>query len=329
MRSHVNLLILELKCAGGDSQKAYELGLFLATLNEKRDDNPVETIAYVTTKARNLTAFLAFGCNKIVMQREDGEDPRDGEDDALFREARLGGFDLYLLRHPNLQPMQRELSELENKGLNPGRQEELKRNLVVARADLTDSLRTNLTDLASRQMYPALLAAGLVSPELRIVRVERAAGASGQTFLSEEDFKADQQGPRQWRSLGLVKPWKGEAKWDNRPLTLTARQARDLGVAQAVVKDFTELCEVEGLTPSQVRTPEADWLDGLAEFLREPWTSVVLVMLGITCLILELKMPGVGLPGVVAAICFVLFFWRTRSSTGKSPGWQSCCSCWG
>ena len=44
---------------------------------------------------------------------------------------------------------------------------------------------------------------------------------------------------------------------------------------------------------------------------------MVLVMLGITCLILELKMPGVGLPGVVAAICFVLFFWSHSQLHGQ------------
>ena len=32
-------------------------------------------------------------------------------------------------------------------------------------------------------------------------------------------------------------------------------------------------------------------------------------MIGIAGLILELKMPGIGLPGVIAAVCFVLFFW--------------------
>src|SRR5262249_30169379 len=37
---------------------------------------------------------------------------------------------------------------------------------------------------------------------------------------------------------------------------------------------------------------------------------------GIAGLILELKMPGVGLPGVVAAVCFVLFFWA-QSFTGQ------------
>src|SRR5262249_46484232 len=46
-------------------------------------------------------------------------------------------------------------------------------------------------------------------------------------------------------------------------------------------------------------------------------TSVVLVMVGITCLILELKMPGVGLPAIIAAVCFVLFFWSHSQLNGQ------------
>src|SRR5438874_6240396 len=40
-------------------------------------------------------------------------------------------------------------------------------------------------------------------------------------------------------------------------------------------------------------------------------------MVGIGCLILELKMPGVGLPGVIAALCFVLFFWAHSQLNGQ------------
>jgi membrane-bound ClpP family serine protease len=166
-------------------------------------------------------------------------------------------------------------------------------------------------------MYPTLLTAGMLNPGLRIYRVERAVGSSGQSFLSEEDFKADQNGPRRWRSAGLVKPWQGLPKYENKPLTLTARQARDVGIAAAVVKDFSELCKLEGVTPSRVHEPGVEWLDGLGDFLRHPWTSVVLVMLGIVCLMLELKMPGVGLPGVIAAVCFVLFFWAHSQLNGQ------------
>src|SRR5262249_28349690 len=39
------------------------------------------------------------------------------------------------------------------------------------------------------------------------------------------------------------------------------------------------------------------------------WTRLLLVLVGIACLVLELKLPGTTLPGVIAAICFVLFFW--------------------
>jgi membrane-bound serine protease (ClpP class) len=59
-----------------------------------------------------------------------------------------------------------------------------------------------------------------------------------------------------------------------------------------------------------------DWLDELASFLRHPVVAVFLVMLGITGLILELKIPGFGLPGVVAALCFVLYFWAQSQLAG-------------
>ena len=62
---------------------------------------------------------------------------------------------------------------------------------------------------------------------------------------------------------------------------------------------------------------EADFLDALGEFLRNPWTRLVLIMMGVTCLFLELKMPGVSLPGVIAAICFVLFFWSHSQLYGQ------------
>ena len=61
--------------------------------------------------------------------------------------------------------------------------------------------------------------------------------------------------------------------------------------------------------PAKVPAMGTDWLNDLVNFLVNPYTRVVLVMLGITCLILELKMPGVVAPGCISAICFVLFFW--------------------
>jgi membrane-bound serine protease (ClpP class) len=169
--------------------------------------------------------------------------------------------------------------------------------------------------VAGLQHYPVLLAEGMLSRDLCIHAVVSTKGGSARKFLSKEEFQADQQGekaPHLWRSVDLVKPAD-----ENKYLTLGAERARELGVAQDVVHGLNDLYELEGVSPGEVRLADSDWLDSLADFLRDPWTSVVLVMLGITCLILELKMPGVGLPGVVSAVCFVLFFWSHSQLNGQ------------
>jgi membrane-bound ClpP family serine protease len=76
-----------------------------------------------------------------------------------------------------------------------------------------------------------------------------------------------------------------------------------------VVEKPGQALEAYRLNPQTVRQAGPDWLDRVAAFLRQEWVRVILIGLGIACLILELKMPGVGLPGVISGICFILFFW--------------------
>jgi membrane-bound ClpP family serine protease len=270
-----NLLIFELSCGDGESEAAHELAVFLNELNDNRRE-PIETIAYITANADNTAAFLAFACNKIVMQRE----VKQGNQ-IIQKGGRLGGFDRYLQDHRSLAP----------------------------------TIRRNLAELAAKKHYPAILAEGMVDPDLHIIAVESTKEESARKFLSEAELKADQQGDRRWRSVGVIKP--ANAAEEGKCLTLKADQARDLGLAREVVGGFDEVCELEGVSPADVHTADSDWLDALVDFLKDPWTSVVLVMLGITCLILELKMPGVGLPGIISAICFLLFFWSHSQVSGQ------------
>jgi membrane-bound serine protease (ClpP class) len=72
-----------------------------------------------------------------------------------------------------------------------------------------------------------------------------------------------------------------------------------------------------GLGGSDVRELSPDWLDQIADFLRLPGIRFLLVMIGITCLILEFKIPGATAPGVIAAVCFVLFFWAQSHLSGQ------------
>lgn len=268
---NANTLILKLDCGDGDSQRAQQMGLFLSELNTGRQDNPVETIAYLTQNARNTAAFIALGCDKIVMHPE----------------ARLGGFDRYLQDHPTLQ----------------------------------SGIATNLADLASRKRYPVAVARGLADPALRIVLAQNPTRNQERVLLDEQTFLDDNsvsehktKQPR-WILLRQVKPARQDET--QRPLTLTASTASELGIASLVTDSQNGIYEMVGVNPRDVQTSESDFLDDLAQFLRHPYTRLVLVMIGIACLILEVKIPGVTLPGVLAAICFVLFFWSHSQIHGQ------------
>lgn len=270
--AQASMLILQIGCGDGDSGIAHDLGMFLATLNDNRRDAPIETIAFVTRDARNTAAFLALGCNKIVLQRE----ARPGEPSA-----HLGDFDTYLKDKPNLE----------------------------------GALREQIAEVARKQHYSPVLAEALVSRDLRVHQVVSIKGESARRFLTEDELKADQEGERRWRSLEVV--WPRNDKDRGHTLSLSADRAHDLRFAAYTASGIDELYDREGLSAAEVHTAEADWLDDLADFLRDPWTSVILVMLGITCLILELKMPGVVMPGVISAVCFVLFFWSHSQLNGQ------------
>ncbi len=188
---------------------------------------------------------------------------------------------------------------------------------VQEHSTLENVIRKNLVEVAGKMLYPKVLAEGMVDRSLRIHQVASTRGDSERLFLSEQEFNEDNQksekagqGPR-WKSLKVVK--EDASKY----LTLDAATAQSLGVAQAVADKIDSIYPMVGVQVGDVHTSEADFLDALGEFLRNPWTRLVLIMMGVTCLFLELKMPGVSLPGVIAAICFVLFFWSHSQLYGQ------------
>src|SRR5262249_13379894 len=127
------------------------------------------------------------------------------------------------------------------------------------------------------------------------------------------ELEEDQQRPEpKWRDDGKIKH-KGQT------LRLDGEHAKSFGLAREVI-DGDKIDEVYakyGIKPEKVKNARPDWLDAIADFLREPVVAVALVMIGIVCLVLELKIPGVTAPGVISALCFVLFFWSQSKMSGE------------
>jgi membrane-bound ClpP family serine protease len=162
----------------------------------------------------------------------------------------------------------------------------------------------SLMDLAEKQGYNPLLVRGMMDRAVGIYRVHSQKGAAEWRLITADEYRADQVGEQKWGKATLIK--KGDP--DGKLLKLNATLAKDLGVARHVVDSEEQLYALylDGVT---VRDADSDWLDALATFLRNPRVSILLVMIGIVCLILELKIPGASIPGVLAALCFVLYFW--------------------
>jgi membrane-bound serine protease (ClpP class) len=177
--------------------------------------------------------------------------------------------------------------------------------LLRERADALPDVKANLVDLAREQGYPEKLFEAMADPDLVLYRARSKTNPNEFRLVSDKQLEEDARSKEpKWHNLGRID------KPDGKLLKVDARMAREWSVAQFTDIDTPEaLYALYNLDPAKVERKRDDWLDGVAQFFTEPAVKVLLIMLGIVGLILELKIPGTGLPGVLAAICFVLFFW--------------------
>ena len=171
------------------------------------------------------------------------------------------------------------------------------------------TLEQSLVKLADEQGYSSLLVRGMVDPAMTIVRVQNATDASVKRLMTLEDLEADKAN---WRQERIVKQ-KGIL------LKLSATEAEQLELARFVVdgRDVGEVAAKYGMEPGKLREATPGSLDQFAAFLRIPAVTVLLVLIGFTGLILELKVPGTTVPGIVAALSFILLFWAHTQFSGQ------------
>lgn len=166
-----------------------------------------------------------------------------------------------------------------------------------------DLLAASLRELAVARGYPPVLIDGMLDRNVAIVRVQRKENAAVRRLMTEAEFE-DQRADGRWVNQVAIKP-RGQL------LKLSATRAHELGLARFVVdsRDPAEVYARYGVDPAQVKDASPAWLDQFASFLKLPAVTVLLVVIGFTGLILELKVPGTTVPGIVAALCFILVFW--------------------
>lgn len=92
-------------------------------------------------------------------------------------------------------------------------------------------------------------------------------------------------------------------------LTLTTQEALKLKVADSQANDLHAVLQFLKLSDAEIRHASETWAESLVRFLTHPVVSSLLMTVGILGIMLEMRVPGFGVPGALGLISLALFFW--------------------
>ena len=159
------------------------------------------------------------------------------------------------------------------------------------------SLAVAVENLSKIKNHPSALAVAMVDPSVVLVSArDRDTGQGGYYLQREVDTNPG-------RYLDVVR-----IKEAGSLLTLSADEvvSHGLGRSAGDVEDLKSLYNLKG---KSIRVDGPTWVDGVVQTLNDPFISSILLFIGIFMLILEVKMPGVGIPAIISVPAFLLFFW--------------------
>ncbi|HXW06841.1 MAG TPA: NfeD family protein [Vicinamibacterales bacterium] len=92
-------------------------------------------------------------------------------------------------------------------------------------------------------------------------------------------------------------------------LTLTASEAMDHRVVEFKADSLESALDATGLSAAEVRQTSQTWAETLVRFLTNPILASVLMTVGLLGILVEIRTPGFGIPGVIGLLSFAVLFW--------------------
>jgi len=172
----------------------------------------------------------------------------------------------------------------------------------VEREKSESFVRAAFVRAAEANDYPELLLKAMVTMQIEVWRVTN-------LQTNEWEFFEAKELPEDANAYDVSNA--EEIVGDGELLTLTASQALEYGIARAVVADLDGalafLEERDGVHFTEApMTLETNWSEEMVRWLNSPAVMGVLVMLALLGVYIEFGTPGLGLPGLVAVICFAI-----------------------
>jgi len=157
-------------------------------------------------------------------------------------------------------------------------------------------LRAKFRSLAKRNNYPSLLAEAMVSDDIGVLKIRK---DSEWIFLSEAQYADMDTAEKTQIKEKVTVVRKGDL------LTVDAHEAKDLGLAFAVIGSADELFQMLNLA-RPVGEITSSWSETMVRAIRK--IAPVLLLIGMAGIGLEIKSPGLLWPGIVGVACLALVF---------------------
>jgi membrane-bound serine protease (ClpP class) len=166
--------------------------------------------------------------------------------------------------------------------------------------DMRDVLAKVASKMAEDKGHPGAVVKAMVDPRVLVSKArDKATGAV--VYVTNRQIDDE---PARYEVLEVPKS-------AEEILTLDDKNARDFGMSNMTVRDFDELQTQLGLRGRAIRRDSPTWVDGLVSTLNTSWMKGLLLFVGFFMLVLELKLPGIGLPAILSALAFLLYFWSS------------------
>jgi membrane-bound serine protease (ClpP class) len=276
----IEFVVFQLETPGGERETTRELADFIF-----RDLKGLRTLAFVPPGkyAYSAGTLVALACNSIVM----------GENSHIGAVAPIR----------MVNPFRGEWEELGEKFQAP--------------------IRAELATYARERGYPTILTDAMVSKDhADILRVEfKVADRAGNElvvtprFLSRSEYEnlAPEEKVRLAGERGNVRTVLPAGQL----LVMDEKTARDTGFVKHFAEDIPDLLLKEGIAvgPENIIDSSAGALKShyprgqeVVNFLNHSFVRFLLLLTGFLCILIEVKMLGTLIPGLMGLACFVVFF---------------------
>ncbi len=163
-------------------------------------------------------------------------------------------------------------------------------------------------DLATSKHHPADLAEAMIDKDILVYQRLNAQGEIEFLTRRHEVGRLETQIAGGWELV--------EESGPERFLTLSGNRAQQLGLVGAVADDASQLDQLLHVS-TPYRRFEYGLTDTLVYLLNTWFVTLLLILIGLVALYIEFSSPGIGVGGLIAALCAVLFFW-SRFLAGTS-----------